>query len=202
MSNLFVLPLSVVPAFIFYCFISGITPGPANLTSFASAMKYGRKRALKQWLGLFTGYLILSLIAAVIVWFLGTALNEYVKYLSYIGALYIVWLAWHTYKSEDTNEETANENCNFKTGLTVQLSNVKVIIFVITALSSYVLPYVKTFPQLLAVAVLLPLTGPVCNLVWLFLGGALKKLFRKYRKPINIILAISLLLCAVNIILN
>ncbi len=43
-----VMPLSLVPSFVLYCLVSAVTPGPANLCSLASALKYGRRRALVQ----------------------------------------------------------------------------------------------------------------------------------------------------------
>ena len=49
------MPSSILPTFLIYCFVSAITPGPANLCSLVSAMKYGKKQALLQWRGLFTG---------------------------------------------------------------------------------------------------------------------------------------------------
>ena len=71
------------------------------------------------------------------------------KYLSWIGAAYLCWMAWHTLKSagigsgessersegageqsdngEAADEAAAAKNCNFMTGLLVNLTNVKVI---------------------------------------------------------------------------
>ena len=54
---------------------------------------------------------------------------------------------------------------------------------------------------LLAAALLLPLTGPVCNLVWLFAGASLQRLFADYRKAVDIVCAAALALCAVSLVL-
>ena len=40
----------------FYCFVQGITPGPANLCSLATTLRYGRTLALRQWYGLIAGF--------------------------------------------------------------------------------------------------------------------------------------------------
>ena len=82
----------------------------------------------------------------------------------------------------------------------VQLTNVKVILFCITALSGYVLPYNSSLWALLPVGLFLPLTGPVCNLVWLFAGASLQKLFANHRRTVDIVMALSLVLCAASLV--
>ena len=54
--------------------------------------------------------------------------------------------------------------------------------------------------HLLGVGVFLPLTGPLANLVWLFAGASLQKLFSDHRKVVDLVLAASLALCAVTLV--
>ena len=145
------MPVELISAFLFYCLVTSITPGPANLCSLASALNFGKKQALIQWRGLFTGFVLVSLCSVFITYFIGTAIGSYVRYLAYVGAAYIIWLAWHIWKSGDPSEVNAQEHCNFFTGLFVQLTNVKVMIYCMTALSAYVLPYRQDFLSLLVV---------------------------------------------------
>ena len=194
------MPVDLLPAFLFYCLVGSITPGPANLCSLASAMNFGKKQALVQWRGLFTGFAIISLCAVFITYFIGAAIGSYVTYLSYVGAVYILWLAWHIWNSGDQSEAEARERCNFFTGLFVQLTNVKIMVYCLTALSAYVLPYRQDFFSLLTVGLFLPFTGPIANLVWLFAGAALKQFFSQYRRPLNVLMALSLVFCAYSMI--
>ncbi|MBR1702540.1 MAG: LysE family transporter [Lachnospiraceae bacterium] len=202
------MPFRLIPSFLFYCYVNGITPGPANLCSLYAALNYGKERALKQWKGLFTGFAIVALVSVFLNYFLGNVLGDYVKWLSYIGAAYLIWLAVHTVRSavgaekdaDENAEKDAEKNCNFFTGLLVQLTNVKIILFCMTALSSFVLPYSRSFFSLLLVGVFLPFTGPICNLAWLFAGAKLQKLFYEHRKVINWIMAGALVLCAVSLV--
>ena len=90
---------------------------------------------------------------------------------------------------------------SFRTGLLVQLTNVKIMVFCLTALASYVLPYTDSFWSLLAVGLFLPFTGPIANLVWLFAGASLQKLFANYRRAVDVVMAVSLALCAVSLLL-
>ena len=90
------MPVSLIPSFLSFCFINGITPGPANLCSLSTAMNEGKQAALRQWRGLFTGFAIVSLGSAMVNAFLGSVLGEYVRYLAWAGAAYLLWMAWNS----------------------------------------------------------------------------------------------------------
>lgn len=195
------MPLSIIPSFLLYCYITAITPGPANLCSLSASLRYGKDAALRQWRGLAAGFFVDSMAAVSINYVLGDVLGPYVRYLSWIGAVYILWLAWRLLRSSaiDPNED---ENIpTFRTGLFLNLTNVKVILYCITALSSFVLPYTDSFWWLLGVGLFLPFTGPGCNLIWIFAGTKLKTLYAAHQKTADIIMAISLALCAISLIL-
>ena len=86
------MPVTMLPSFLLYCFTGGITPGPANLCSLSAALRYGPGAALRQWRGLFTGFLLISLVSVAITWRLGAALGQYVGMLSWLGAVYMLSL--------------------------------------------------------------------------------------------------------------
>lgn len=195
------MPLSLLPSFLLYCYVGAITPGPANLCSLSTALRYGKGPALRQWRGLFTGFFLVSMASVLITYFLGTMLNQYVGLLSWVGAAYLLWMAWHTLRSSSGPEGSAPEAPGFWSGLLVNLTNVKVMIFCLMALASFVLPHAKSFWPLLAAGLFLPFTGPLANLVWLFAGAALQKLFADHRKAVDIGCAAALALCAVSLVL-
>lgn len=197
-----IMPLSVVPGFLFYCYITAITPGPANLCSLSTAIQFGKKQALKQWVGLYFGFMIDSLMAVFVSYFLGAVIGEYVKYLAIVGALYLIYIAWKMLKSTYDGDITQQKKPGFWRGILVQLTNVKVMMSCFTELTTFVLPYNQKFWVLFLVGILLTLTGPIANLVWLFAGVGLRKFFINYTKQVNIVLAVSLLICAVTLILS
>lgn len=195
------MPISLIPSFLFYSIVAGITPGPANLCSLSAAMKYGRKEALRQWRGLFVGYSVVSVSAAFVAYFLGDLFKRSIWILSFIGAAYIVYLAIHILLSTNKEQkENTMDKCDFGTGFFVQTTNVKVMVFCLTVLTSYVLPYSDSFWMLLFISVLLPFIGPVTNLAWIFAGVMLQEVFQKHEKIMNIIMAAALVLCAVSLI--
>jgi len=193
--------LEIVLSFLTFILICGITPGPANLTSLASSLQYGRGPALRQWFGLISGSLTDCLISVVIAFFLGTALNQYVKWLAFVGTAYLIYLAVKQFRrSYNTDQKTVKEP-GFLTGYILNLSNVKIILTCVTALSSYVLPVSQSFFMLLAFGVTVGVVLPSCNLVWLFLGLSLQKFFVKYQKAVNIVMGLALIYCAVKLAL-
>lgn len=195
------MPVSLIPSFLFYCIVSGITPGPANLCSLSASLNYGKKAALRQWRGLFIGYAVVSVCSVFIAFFLGNIMNRFIFAFSIIGAIYIIYLAIHIlFMSKNQTEQIRNKNCSFWSGFLLQVTNVKVIIFCLTALTSYVIPYTKSFWFLLLIGFFLPFTGPVTNLAWIYAGVWLKNLFCRYEKILNILMAVSLLFCAANLL--
>lgn len=194
------MPKTMLPSFLLYCYIGAITPGPANLCSLSTALRFGKGIALRQWRGLFTGFFLVSMVSVGITYFLGTMLNQYVGIFAWVGAGYILWMAWHMLRpSGSLSEKNVDMPC-FRTGLLVQLTNVKIMVFCLTALASYVLPYSGSFWALLGVGLFLPFTGPMANLVWLFAGASLQRLFVNHRKAVDIVMAVSLTLCAASLV--
>ena len=195
------MPSTLIPSFLLYCYVGAITPGPANLCILSTALRYGRRAALRQWRGLFAGFFLISMASVLAAWFLGAVLDQYVGLLTWVGAAYLLWMAWHTLRSSSGPQGGAPEAPGFWSGLLVNLTNVKVMLFCLMALTSYVLPYAKSFWPLLAAGLFLPLTGPLANLVWLFAGAALQRLFEGHRKAVDRVCAASLALCALSLFL-
>ena len=197
------IPAELIPSFLFYAFVSGITPGPANLSSLSVALSYGKSSAVRQWYGIFTGYSIVAVLSAFVCYFIGANFENRIRTLSFIGLLYIVWLAFKQFREAFRPQISSSENANngkFTTGVLIQLTNVKIMIFCISAISLYSLPYHSDFISILLFALLLVFTGPICNLVWIFAGVILKRFFGEYHKTINILMGLSLLFCAASIV--
>ena len=148
------MPLSLLPSFLLYCYVGAITPGPANLCSLSTALRYGTGPALRQWRGLFCGFFLDAMGAVALTWLLGAARDEHVGMLAWVGAAYLLWMAWHTLRASSGPEGQAPEAPGFLSGLLVNLTNVKVMIFCLMALASYVLPYSQGFRDLLALSAL------------------------------------------------
>lgn len=195
------MPITLLPSLLFAIIVVGYSPGPANLYSLACCLKYGRRKALKMWRGLLTGFSIAACIMVLLTHFLGELMGDYVSYLKYLGALYILWLAWKMWR-DSGQTDTEAKDCSFSSGLIVQLTNAKMLLFELTAFSVYVLPYSNKLIDLFIVAILLLIAGPGANLAWLYAGAYLRRFFSRYRKQVDIVMAMLLALCSVYIVLQ
>ena len=193
------MPALLIPSLFIYCIVNAITPGPANLCSLAAAMKYGKTIALRQWKGIFLGHSLVAFMASLLVWSFGSLAKSYIHFLTWAGAAYLLWMAFHLLKSSISSAHTKSR-CNFFTGLFIQLTNPKIYVTCITALISYSLPYAESYLDLFRIAIFLPLAGPLANLLWLISGAKLKDFFAAHQKPLNALMAASLVYCAGSIV--
>lgn len=195
------MPYSLLQALLLQILVIGYTPGPANIYSFATSLRHGRRESFKMWLGLLTGFCIAACVMAILTHLLGNAIGEYVAWLKYVGAAYLVYLALKIYSRNGEIVEK-DSGASFFDGMVVQLTNAKMLLFELTAFSMFVLPYSNRFVDLLEVAAWLTLAGPGGNLAWLLAGSCLRGFFAQYGRLVDIISAIALILCAVWIVLS
>lgn len=194
------MPLHLLPSLLLYILMVGYTPGPANLYALSCSLKYGRKSALRMWYGELCGFLIAVTLVSIATHLVGAVMGEYVEWLKYVGATYILWLAYNIYKSKGLAENEA-QTCSFTSGMIVQLTNAKMLLFDLTIFSMFVLPYSNSLVDLLIVGYILTLAGPTANLVWLLAGAWMRKWFVHYKRKTDIIMSVLLALCAIAIII-
>lgn len=180
-------------------FVVGYTPGPANIYALAMSLRYGKKRSLTIWVGLLCGAIIAVCAMAVVAHFIGVGFAGYIHYMKYIGAAYILYLAYRIWHSGRKGASSADD-CSFLKAMTVQLTNAKLLLFELSVFATFVLPYSNRFIDLLTICPWLLLAGPGANLVWLLAGNYLRSFFNCYQRQTAIVSAIALALCACYII--
>jgi len=195
------MPYYLLPTLLLQILIVGYTPGPANIYSLAMSLRHGRKDSLVMWLGLLTGFSVAVTIMAVLTHFIGIAFGEYVVCLRYVGAAYILYLAYRILRSRGVAKESNSES-SFWSGMLVQMSNAKMLLFDLTVFSTFVLPYSNRLTDLLEVSAWLALAGPGGNLVWLLAGTYLKRFFVRYGRQVDIVSAVALFFCAIYIVMG
>ena len=195
------MPITLLPSLLLAIVLVGFTPGPANLFSLHCSMKNGTKKAMTMWFGLLTGFTIAATLGAVVTHLVGAMMDKYVVWLKYIGCAYILYLAWQIYRSKG-EAKASDHTCTFLSGMVVQLTNAKIIIFDLMAYSTFVLPYSNHLSDLLIMTALLEIAGPGANLVYLLAGAGLHDFYDRYPKQTNTVMAILLSACAIYILLN
>ena len=195
------MPHSLLPTLLLQILVIGYTPGPANIYSLAMSLRHGRRESLRMWLGLLAGFSIAACVMAVLTHLIGIAIGEYVSYLKYAGAAYLVCLAYKIYKRNGQMSERDSEG-SFWGGMIVQMTNAKMLLFELAAFSTFVLPYSNRLADLLEVSAWLALAGPGGNLAWLLAGSYLRGFFAQYGRQVDVLSAIALILCALWIVVS
>ena len=90
--------------------------------------------------------------------------------LKYVGAAYILWLAFHVARSKP--ETQTQSGFSFWRGFWLEFVNIKIILYAITIYTGYVLPHAPALPSLLLHALGITAIGVAGTLTWAALGSA------------------------------
>jgi cysteine/O-acetylserine efflux protein len=187
--------------FLTYAVITAVTPGPNNIMSMSNAGRLGFKKTIPFNLGIWSGFSIVMLVCTLFCSFLSSIIPKIKLPMLIIGAAYMLYLAWKTFKSTSNIEENYSRS-GFLSGLVLQFVNPKIYIYGIISMEAYILPYYSRNPlALLGFALLLAFIGFISTILWSAFGSIFKLLFSKYAKTTKIIMALLLVYCAVSLFL-
>lgn len=189
-------------AFLSYVLITTFTPGPNNIMSMSNASRYGFKKSIFFNIGIFFGFFIIIALCSFFSVSLYSLIPSIKPIMTSIGAVYILWLAWKTYKSKPHTESDNEKNTNtFLSGFLLQFVNPKVILYGITTVSTFIVPYYKSVVVLAIFSAILASVGFVATCCWSMFGSLFQKILIQNEKVINIIMALLLAYCAVSLFL-
>lgn len=188
--------------FLSYAIVTAITPGPNNIMSMSNAGRLGLRKSFPFNLGIGVGFSIVMLVCT----YFSNTLSEIIPKIKIpmliIGALYMLWLAWKTFKSSSLIEESHTQS-SFISGLVLQFVNPKIYIYCIVSMEAYILPYYQgQWRKLIFFALLLAFIGFAFTLCWSLFGSVFKLLFSKYAKITNTIMALLLVYCAISLFMS
>ncbi len=193
------MPGYAIGNFFVYSVINAFTPGPGNILALNTVTNYGWKKGNPLFLGIFAGYYIVQLICAVFVYGVSTFLPGVLGVMKYIGAAYILWLAVHIAFSRPDGT-SGEKSASFWKGFMLQFVNVKIYLFGITALTGYVTNYSTALWVLVLFELIIATIGTIATTAWIGAGVAIQKIYLQHYRPINIILALTLLECVYSIL--
>lgn len=187
--------------FLTYSIITAATPGPNNIMSLSNAGRLGFKKALPFNFGIGVGFSIVTLLCTLFISLLSQVIPRIKTPMLILGAVYMLNLAWKTFKSTDIIEED-HSRTGFWQGFTLQFINPKLYIYCIVSMEAYILPFYHGHALPLAgFAILLAFIGFLFTVCWSAFGSVFKLLFSKYAKITNAIMALILVYCAVSLFL-
>jgi cysteine/O-acetylserine efflux protein len=180
-------------SFIGYAIATAITPGPNNFLTLNTSSTYGFKKTIPLLIGIMGGIVSVLTITVIMSYSLAQALPQLTLVSKYLGSIYILWLAYHIYQSKPIQADQASKHPGFNQGYALQFVNVKILLYGITSISSFVLPYYTDLLTIALFALILVLISSVSLLIWAGAGVLLQNFYRKHFKIINTLMAIVLL---------
>lgn len=183
-------------SFILYSIIITATPGPTNIFILSTVNNIGVKKAIEFAYGAWAAFFVLLIMSITLNTILLTILPKIIIAMQYIGSIYILYLAYKIYKM-DSATNASNHYASFKTGFLMQFINPKPVLFTLTVIPSFVMPYYTSFQDLAAFVLLLTIICFIAFATWIFFGTLLKSFFQKHQKIINIIMALFLVYSAI-----
>ncbi len=184
-----------------FVLISTFTPGPSNVSTSSLAVLYGFRRTLIYQVGLAAGVFLMMLAgglvsARLLSWF--PALEPALRY---VGAAYILYLAYGILRASYHFTERPTPPPGFWHGLLLQLSNPKLVVYALTLFASFLAPVVGSAAKLMIAALALAVVSACATSVWALLGAQIKDRLRNPRlaRWMNIVMALFLIFAAIDI---
>ena len=184
-----------------FVLITTFTPGPANISSASMGVLHGYKGTLKFLFGLVSGFFIIMSLSGLISATLLRFFPALEPALRYIGAAYILYLAFSILKASYTFEAGDVKPMGYIHGLVLQVSNPKMLVYAFTLFSTFLASIAGNLSLLLLVVPLLALTAFCATSTWALFGTVIKTYLHSPRAKmtVNIILSLFLVYAAIEL---
>jgi threonine/homoserine/homoserine lactone efflux protein len=188
--------LDLMLAFLTYAFVTSITPGPNNTMVLASGVNHGFGRTIPHVLGISSGFAVMVLAVGFGIGRLFAAAPWLYEALRWIGAAYLLWLAWKIATAHAMDQKTtASRPMSFWQAAAFQWVNPKAWIMAIGAIATYT-PANGGLGTIVVVAALFALVNAPSVAVWAAFGTTLRRWLTdaRYVRIFNITMAALLVL--------
>ncbi len=176
------LSFDLLLGFALFALVTSITPGPNNTMLLASGVNFGFNRTIPHMLGITCGFFVL----VVAVGFgLGAVFQTYpllYTILRYVGAAYLLYLAWKIAHSGPVSESEKGESkpISYLGAAAFQWVNPKAWIMAIGAISTYT-PMQGYFTNVIVIAAVFALINLPSVSVWAGCGTLLRNVLKDRR---------------------
>lgn len=189
--------------FLTFAIFTSITPGPNNISSMAFCMSMGYKKTVGYISGIAFGTFVVFLICAALSFGLAQLVPQITTYLKYIGAAYILYLAYKTSKLNVDSETEQKVKARFIDGALLQLVNPKAIFYGMTIYSTFFQSFLSN-KLYLAISALCLACFTFCVVsVWGLFGAGLKHYLKNVliKRIFIAIMVIGLIYAAIDILI-
>ena len=194
----------LIAAISVYYFVMYATPGPNNSILTASGIKFGFIRSIPNIIGISSGH---GLQLALVCFGLGSLFSQFpilLEVLKYIGACYLLYLAWKMFGSLNISiTEEKSSPLKYHEAILFQFVNPKAWVICITAVSLFYPENVNLIIGTLFLVIMSTIINLPSISMWAFGGSIIRRYLsnKKLKTIIEWILAILLLGTAISIVL-
>ena len=187
-----------------YYFVMYATPGPNNSILTASGIKFGFIRSVPNIIGISSGH---GLQLALVCFGLGSLFSQFpilLEVLKYIGACYLLYLAWKMFGSLNISRtEEKSSPLKYYEAILFQFVNPKAWVICITAVSLFYPENVNLIIGTLFLVIMSTIINLPSISMWAFGGSIIRRYLsnKKLKTIIEWILAILLFGTAISIVL-
>ncbi|MQR94426.1 LysE family transporter [Fictibacillus phosphorivorans] len=192
--------MSVV-AFLSYVIVTSITPGPSNILMMNEARRLGFVGSWRFSSGILAGFGQLGIMSGLFTTGLYDLIPVVGPYFKIAGAAYLLYLAWHVALDKGADGNSSRMKSSFLSGFFFQIINIKSILFFITVMSAFILPFNQSVNFIILYLALAILIGWLALLLWSGFGSVFKTFFTKHDKPFRVIMSLLLVYSALSIFL-
>ena len=187
-------------AMLLYIAVSSVTPGPNNLMALYLGAHYGLAGARKFIVGSMGAVLVKLLLCGALNLMLAAVIPALVPYLKWLGALYMLYLAFvmlrSGFRAQGEEKESGGES-TYLSGILLQCLNIKSWVFALSVFSTFVIPYTTSLRVMLAVVLASLAMLVASTLLWTVCGSVLRRVYNEHRKVFSVLCAASLVYCAI-----
>ncbi len=192
--------------FIIFTIVTTFTPGPNNISALTFSLNVGYRRTLPYIIGIICGVFTVQIaMATALLGVSSSSIAEAIEWLKYIGAAYIIFLAYKSLKMNiEWGEESATASApHFGYGFILQSINPKLYLFTITLLSTFVDYSRASYLSLIALCAAMSTLTFVAVSTWAAAGALIKELLQKrtYRLIFSAVMSLALIFTAYRILL-
>jgi cysteine/O-acetylserine efflux protein len=185
-----------------YVLVSSFTPGPSNISTASMAILHGYKNTLKYQWGLALGVFLLMSLSGL---FSAALLNIFPALepiLRYLGAAYILYLAFGILKASYSFAEKDIKTLGVGNGFMLQILNPKLVVYAFSLFSTFLISATGNFLLIIALAIALAAVSFCATSTWALFGTGIKNYLQdpRWRLGINIVLSLALVYSAASLI--
>jgi threonine/homoserine/homoserine lactone efflux protein len=164
-----------------FAFVAAITPGPNNLMLLSSGVNFGFAPTIPHILGTCIGFMLMIFLIGMGLGRVFAAFPLVYTALKYLGAAYLLWLAWKIARSGPVGEgDSKGRPMGFFDAAAFQWVNPKGWVAAVTAVTNYAVAG-RPLLTALVVAGVFGLVSFPSNAIWVFFGTGLKRILNDPR---------------------